>query len=119
MAHRVSRLLIVAALSTAFIGAVAVPASATAARERKLERQLSSLRDKLSSVRTQRDHATRQLADANARIGQLSAGLPDAIKAVPVADFYRLVFAPAREAWPCDDLFQSEGFWQVSFQNRC
>lgn len=61
------------------------------------------------------------LAETNAQLTtdntNLKAGLPDAILAVPVNEFTRLVFAPARQAWPCDSFYSSDGFYSYTFDS--
>jgi hypothetical protein len=62
---------------------------------------------------TQADLATRTTQRDNAL-----AGLPAAISAVPIADFPRLVFDPARSAWPCDSFYTgTSGYWSYDFTN--
>jgi hypothetical protein len=79
----------------------------------QLRGKLADTRDTLAS--------TEQIARAlQAQNQQLAAGLPDAILAVPIADFYRLVFTPARQAWPCDSFYQgTSGYWSLSFDSTC
>ena len=59
------------------------------------------------------------VAALNADNMNLRAGLPDAILAVPIEDFPRLVFNPARQKWPCDSFFQSGSYWSYSFDSSC
>lgn len=95
-------------------------ATAGPARERKLEQQVHTLRQKLTDTRADLA-ATDQIARAlKTQNDQLRAGLPQAILAVPLEDFGRLVFTPARQAWRCDSFYQGTGgYWSLSFDSMC
>jgi hypothetical protein len=64
---------------------------------------LATAQTDLTTRTTQRDNAL--------------AGLPASISAVPIADFPRLVFDPARAAWPCDSFYTSGGYWSYNFDS--
>lgn len=102
------------------------------------ERNLGIAKAKVVSVTKERDllslgyaSLTKQVNDLTTQVGilqgsvatvsqqrdQALAGLPAAIAAVPIADFSRLVFAPARAAWPCDSLYASGTYWSYSFDS--
>lgn len=77
----------------------------TAAGERDSARaELATTKETLATRTTERDNAL--------------AGLPAAIVAVPISDFRRLVFDPARAAWPCDSFYAGTGgYWSYDFTN--
>jgi hypothetical protein len=102
------------------------------------QRDLDIAKAKVVSVTKERDllslgyaALTKQVNDLTTQVGilqgsvatvsqqrdQALAGLPAAIAAVPIADFSRLVFAPARAAWPCDSFFQSGSYWSYSYDS--
>ena len=95
----------------------------TAARERvetletklKAERTwtLAHLRSQGSEIRRQERAIDRLTVERD----QALAGLPEAIRAVPLADFGRLVFSPARQAWPCDQFLTAPGAWSLAFRS--
>jgi hypothetical protein len=58
-----------------------------------------------------------QVADLTGQRDRALSGLPAAISAVPLADFTRLVFTPARAAWPCDSFYSSGSYWSYSFDS--
>ena len=94
-------------------------ADASTKRERRLAERVERLTAKLEAknellAETQEENA--QLWADNAK---LRDGLPNAILAVPTGDFWRLVFTPARQAWRCDSLYQSSGYWSLSFDSSC
>jgi septal ring factor EnvC (AmiA/AmiB activator) len=83
---------------------VAVLSSADLAKQLTVSSaQVQSLQASVADLTGQRDRAL--------------AGLPAAISAVPLADFPRLVFAPARAAWPCDSFYQGTGYWSYTFDS--
>lgn len=55
------------------------------------------------------------IAQLQADNTNLRNGLPDAIRAVPQADFLRLVFEPARRAYRCSSYYQSGDYWSYTF----
>ena len=131
----------------ASVSLLGVPALAEAGpkRERKLEIRVAALKLKLERVRDQRDSARADNTSLHTSVEALTSerdnlrserdalradnavlisqrddalkGLPDAISAVPLDEFWPLVFTPAREAWPCDSYYTSDGYWSVSFDS--
>lgn len=110
----------VAAL-TAFVivltGATATDAATK--RERRLAERVERLTAKLEAK-------NELLADTqaeNARLwadnAKLRDGLPNAILAVSVSDFWRLVFTPARQAWRCDYFYSDANYWALTFERSC
>jgi hypothetical protein len=122
-----------------------VPPTATAhpSQQReivKLKRQIVLLRKQAALARRQRDNARVRVseliatiadtklmtdaaaADATRMVTELVAardaalvGLPDAIRAVPEAEFMRLVLSPARSSYRCSSNYSSEGYWSYTF----
>jgi len=60
-----------------------------------------------------------RLTDRTAERDAALAGLPTAISAVPLDQFWPLVFTPARLRWLCDSYYTAPGFWSVSFDSGC
>jgi hypothetical protein len=121
-------------LTLALIAVALMAAPAPAAPEDKidrLERRVNRLLDKLwqthrnaRQVRLDRDFLYGELKRAQAANAQLRAdnanlreGLPDAIRAVPLDQFWPMVFTPARETWPCDSYFQGSYGWSLTFDS--
>jgi hypothetical protein len=94
-------------------------ASAETPRERKLAAKVESLNDQRVEWKRRAQVAERRVSEVEADNARLRAGLPDAILAVPVSEFWRLVFAPARQAWRCDSLYTETGYWSLEFTSSC
>lgn len=91
-------------------------------------------RSQARTYRGERDEARAQLATSQAQVAQLTpvanmvpglqaenasmrSGLPSAITAVPLDQFWELVFTPARQRWPCDSMYSSGGYWSLTFDS--
>jgi len=61
---------------------------------------------------------TADKADAIAQRDNALRGLPDAIKAVPLDQFFTTVIYPARAVWPCDTYYENAGYISVEFESR-
>ena len=108
--------------------ALIVPAGALAhepPRVDRLERKVERLQGKVAKqkaraerFRDQRDAARDERDAAVVQRDQALAGLPDAIRAVPIDDFWRLVFQPSIDTWPCDHYSEFEGGrWMLTFDH--
>ena len=86
--------------------------SAKLRRERNAwQAQATGFNQQLTTVAGERDGLKTRVAQLETDNGNLRAGLPRAIAAVPLDDFVRLVIFPARDRWPCDDSNSSNGYW--------
>lgn len=94
-------------------------ANAATPRERKLAARIDRLERKLDA----KNELLAQVQAENARLwsdnAKLRDGLPNAILAVPIGDFWRLVFTPSRQAWKCDSLYSGSGYWALTFESSC
>ena len=84
----------------------------------RLFQQREGLKLRLARARIRKDRLAERNADLQRERDQALAGLPDAIRAVPLDRFWPMVFTPAMEAWPCDRLSQFEdGRFILTFEH--
>lgn len=139
MTNRKAELLVLQAVLTLALLGVTAPPVAEAAKSRAALRQENRALRKdlgragraLTAMTQDRDFYRRETEDLAGDVerlrtenfalatdnANLRAGLPDAIKAVPIADFPALVFSPARSAWPCDSFYSSGSYWSFTFDS--
>lgn len=94
-------------------------ASQLQAQNRQLRRIAAVRLNTIRALQLQNSQLRLSAYAATVTRDQALAGLPEAIKAVPIKDFHRLVFLPAFTVFPCDSYATSNTSWTFTFSSKC